>query len=102
MRRCVGCMVSKPKNELTRISVVLGKVEVDHLGKADGRGIYICKGNEKCIQKAEKRNALNRGLKVDLTSEERKAIYEEISKEAYGGRVNNESTRISKRIEHSK
>ena len=39
MRRCVGCMTSKPKNELTRIACYEGEVHVDPSGKAKGRGV---------------------------------------------------------------
>jgi predicted RNA-binding protein YlxR (DUF448 family) len=39
MRRCVGCMESKPKNQLIRIAGYEGNVSIDRTGKAKGRGI---------------------------------------------------------------
>ena len=48
-RRCVGCMQSKPKDELIRV--------------ADGnRGVYVCK-NEKCLAMAIKKKRLPENAK---------------------------------------
>ena len=52
MRRCVGCMQSKPKSELV-------KVNPDQPGK----GIYVC-NNENCIAKAMKKNKLPEDFKL--------------------------------------
>ena len=56
MRRCIGCMQSKPKEELIRILPT-------------GRGAYVCK-DEKCLEKALKKNAVFRNLGVGLTEEQ--------------------------------
>ena len=56
MRRCIGCMQSKPKEELIRILPT-------------GRGAYIC-NDEKCLNKALKKNAVFNNLGVDLTEEQ--------------------------------
>ena len=39
MRRCVGCMESKPKNELIRIAGYENEVTLDLTGRAKGRGV---------------------------------------------------------------
>jgi predicted RNA-binding protein YlxR (DUF448 family) len=66
MRRCVGCMESKPKRELMRITAAEGGAKADPTGKANGRGIYLCRRME-CFAKAKKKRAINRGLEVNLT-----------------------------------
>ncbi|MDR0357029.1 MAG: YlxR family protein, partial [Clostridiales Family XIII bacterium] len=48
MRRCVGCMESKPKRVLMRLAAVDGKPTFDPTGKANGRGVYLC-GNAECF-----------------------------------------------------
>lgn len=82
MRRCVGCMESKPKQELIRISCYEGVVSVDPTGKAKGRGVYLCRSQE-CLAKAEKRKALQRSLSVEITEEQLQALMEELR--TYGG-----------------
>lgn len=77
MRRCIGCMESKDKNELIRIAHYEGKLTVDPTGKAKGRGVYVCRDHE-CIAKARKRNAIQRSLRVELSSEETERIFEEL------------------------
>ena len=42
MRRCVGCMESKPKKDLVRIAFYEGQINIDPVGKAKGRGVYLC------------------------------------------------------------
>ena len=65
MRRCVGCMESKPQGELTRIAFFEGELTVDLTGRAKGRGVYLCQDAE-CIEKAEKRRALQRSFRTEL------------------------------------
>ena len=81
MRRCVGCMESKPKNELVRIACYEGRVSVDRSGKAKGRGVYLCPDGD-CLKKAEKKRALQRNLSVSLTEEELASLMEELRNEA--------------------
>ncbi len=78
MRRCVGCMTSKPKNELTRIACYEGEVHVDPTGKAKGRGVYVCP-NEACIAKAYKTKALMRSLGMQIEKETLDRIFEELN-----------------------
>lgn len=68
LRRCVGCMESKPKKDLIRIVCADDKPILDPTGKANGRGIYLCK-DDKCLQLAKKKKSLQRGLKLPLSSE---------------------------------
>lgn len=66
MRRCVGCMESKPQGELTRIAYFEGQLTVDLNGRAKGRGVYLCQ-DAQCIEKAEKRRALQRSFRTELS-----------------------------------
>lgn len=78
MRRCVGCMESKPKKELIRI--VCNKediLSIDSTGKAAGRGVYLCK-NLECLEKAQKRKAIERSLERQITSENLNKVFEEL------------------------
>ena len=77
MRRCTGCMESKPKNELLRIACYEGVVSVDPTGKAKGRGIYICP-SEECLAKAKKKKALQRSFGTELTAEQEEQLLREI------------------------
>ena len=66
MRRCVGCMESKPQGELTRIAYFDGELTIDLTGRAKGRGVYLCQ-DVQCIEKAEKRRALQRSFRTELS-----------------------------------
>ncbi len=60
LRRCLGCMEMKPKNELVRVvKNKSGDISLDLTGKAPGRGAYICKDVE-CFQKARKARRFER------------------------------------------
>lgn len=66
MRSCVGCQVSKNKNELIRIiKTPDGEVAVDATGKKNGRGAYICPSSG-CLAKARKTKALSRSLGIEI------------------------------------
>ncbi|MCG8485268.1 MAG: YlxR family protein [Clostridia bacterium] len=76
MRRCVGCMESKPKKELIRI--VCNKeniLSLDSTGKAAGRGVYLCKSTE-CFEKARKRKSIERSLERQISSDNLNEIFE--------------------------
>ena len=67
-RRCAGCMQSFPKASLIRITAGKdGRLSTD--AAAPGRGVYVCK-NEKCLALAEKKNAIQRGLKTSIDRSE--------------------------------
>ncbi|GAB1475232.1 YlxR family protein [Bacillota bacterium] len=79
MRRCVGCMESKPKKELVRIVCNPdGELSLDFIGKANGRGVYICPDAD-CIAKAKKKKAIARGLERDVDQEQLDKIFGELA-----------------------
>ena len=73
MRRCIGCMESKPKAELIRFTVQDGTVVPDPANRLPGRGFYLDR-SEECFRKAVKRKAFQRALRRDLPEEEREAL----------------------------
>lgn len=79
MRRCVGCMESKEKQQLVRIAGYEGNITVDLTGRAKGRGAYLCRDNEQCWQKAYKRKALERSLGMTVTEEQKDEIFNKLS-----------------------
>ena len=78
MRRCVGCMTSREKQELVRIAGFEGQLSVDTTGKAKGRGAYLCRTNQDCWEKAYKRKALERSLGMEITPEAKESIFAEL------------------------
>ena len=67
-RMCVTCRKHKPYNELMRITVIDGVATIDENNKNFARGAYICKSRE-CIEKAEKKNIIERHLKCEKNPE---------------------------------
>ena len=52
-RTCMGCNLKKDKKDLLRLVLNKnGEFFVDECGKAEERGIYVCK-NEECLEKAD-------------------------------------------------
>lgn len=80
MRRCVGCMESKPKKELIRIAGYEGNVSLDPTGKAKGRGVYLCPSSQ-CLEKAKKKRALSRSLGIEIQQDQMEKLLQDI--EAY-------------------
>ena len=78
MRRCIGCMTSKEKRELVRIAGFEGQLSVDLTGKAKGRGAYLCMRNPDCWEKAYKRKALERSLRMEISPETKEIIFAEL------------------------
>ena len=69
MRMCVGCREMKPKKELLRVvKSPEGAIAFDRVGKAPGRGAYVCKSAE-CLAKAVKTHALERQLECSVSEE---------------------------------
>ena len=61
-RTCVACRQARAKGELLRIvRTPQGSIEIDGLGKAAGRGAYVCR-NERCPEQAVKQKKLSRAL----------------------------------------
>ena len=81
MRRCIGCMESKTKDELVRVTWYEGQLAVDVTGKAKGRGVYICKDKD-CIAKAARKGAFARSLRVDPGKEQIDRVVEALSQMA--------------------
>jgi predicted RNA-binding protein YlxR (DUF448 family) len=78
MRKCVGCLESKPKKELIRIVANKeGQLSIDLKGKAEGRGVYLCK-NEACLAIAKKKRAIKRSLEIEISEEKLDAIFKEL------------------------
>lgn len=78
MRKCVGCMVSKPKKELIRLTAEEGGgLKVDSTGKANGRGVYLCPCSQ-CFALARKRKAIGRSLGVSFSEETLDNVFEEL------------------------
>lgn len=82
MRRCVGCMNSREKHELVRVVGHEGRMTADPTGRASGRGAYICKDNPECLEKAYKRKALERSLKIAITAEDKDAVFAQLKEMA--------------------
>ena len=82
MRMCVGCREMKPKRELLRIvrSVQNGEGEVrwDPVGKAPGRGAYVCP-QRACFTKAQKTRQLERALEHPINPQVFEQLLEEIA-----------------------
>lgn len=78
MRRCVGCMESKPKKEMIRITAYEGDVTLDLTGKAKGRGAYLCPSGS-CLNKALKKNALQRSFSENIDEEKMEVLVKELT-----------------------
>ena len=75
MRMCVGCREMKPKAELLRVvRSQEGKCSIDRVGRAPGRGAYLCE-NAECLKKAQKSRALERALEAKIDD----AVFEELA-----------------------
>ena len=77
MRRCVGCMESKPKNELVRIVLDGEEIRLDLTGKANGRGAYVCPDPD-CVAKAVKNKGLQRSFKRPVDASVLETLLEEL------------------------
>ena len=81
MRMCVGCREMKPKLELLKVvKPKEGDAHIDRVGKAPGRGAYVCPDIE-CLKKAQKTRALERAL--DAKIEE--AVFQALEADIAGG-----------------
>ena len=69
MRMCCGCGEMFEKRELVRVvRSPEGEVSLDLLGRAAGRGAYLCKKAE-CLKKAHKSGRIARTLQVNIPEE---------------------------------
>ena len=77
LRMCTGCGEMKPKRELVRLVKNRdGEVTLDLIGKAQGRGAYICKSTE-CLKKAIKARRFEKAFSQKIPEE----IYQKIEAE---------------------
>ena len=74
LRKCAGCQEMK---ELIRVlRTPEGDVRIDLTGRANGRGVYVCRSSE-CLKMAQKKGSLSRSLKVPVEP----GVYEQLLKE---------------------
>ncbi len=77
MRKCLGCMESKPKKELIRIVRAQdGTINIDRTGKLNGRGAYFCDSKE-CLEKLIKSGRLRKEFEMQISNEEYEKIKEQ-------------------------
>ena len=60
-----------------------GTMLIDPEQKQNGRSVYLCR-QMSCLEKAQKRRSLERGLKMPAGSEIREALKKEIESSAAG------------------
>lgn len=70
-------MESKPKKELIRIAGYEDTVTIDTTGRAKGRGVYLCP-DKACLEKAKKKRALNRSLKMEISQDQIDQLFKEL------------------------
>lgn len=77
-RSCVACGQKAGKIELFRIVRTHdGSVAFDKMGRAPGRGAYVC--SEACLEKAVSQKRLDRALRTSLSNEDYERIAAEIA-----------------------
>ena len=77
MRMCVGCREMKEKRSLLRIvKSPENVISFDRVGKAPGRGAYVCKSQD-CLTKAVKQKQLERALEMKIEE----AVYSQLMEE---------------------
>ena len=79
MRMCVGCREMKEKRSLLRIVKSPDNViSFDRVGKAPGRGAYVCRSQE-CLTKAVRQRQLERALETKIDE----AVYQQLMEEIH-------------------
>jgi len=78
MRMCVGCREMKEKRSLLRVvKSPEGAISFDRVGKAPGRGAYVCKSKE-CFERAVKQRQLERALETRIDEAVFSQLMEEV------------------------
>ena len=78
MRMCVGCREMKEKRSLMRVvKSPEGAISFDRVGKAPGRGAFVCKSKE-CFERAVKQRQLERALETHIDEAVFTQLMEEI------------------------
>lgn len=81
LRKCLGCSEMKPKKELIRIvRSPEGKVDIDKVGKAPGRGCYICP-NAQCLDAAIKAKRVEKALEALVDADVFNRLKEQLADE---------------------
>lgn len=76
-RKCLGCMQVFEKRNLIRVvKTPEGEVIIDLVGKANGRGAYICK-DKNCLKKAIKSKRIGANLGIEIPE----SLYDGLAKE---------------------
>ncbi len=66
LRQCIGCGEMKAKKELVRIvKTPEGNIMLDHSGKANGRGAYICR-SVVCYKQAVKAKKFEKAFSASI------------------------------------
>lgn len=80
-RRCVGCGEHFPKNTLIRVvRSPEGEISLDFVGKAAGRGAYLCKSTD-CFAKARKARRFEASFSMKIEDTVYEALEERLSRE---------------------
>ena len=78
MRMCVGCREMKEKRSLLRVvKSPEGAISFERVGKAPGRGAYVCK-SKACLERAVKARQLERALETRIDEAVFAQLMEEI------------------------
>ena len=78
MRMCVGCREMKEQRSLLRVvKSPEGAISFDRVGKAPGRGAYICRAKD-CLDKAVRQRQLERALETKIEQAVFSPLMEEI------------------------
>ncbi len=76
-RSCIECAVKDSKRELYRIvRTPEGGIAFDPTGRRPGRGAYVC--SVACLEKAQKRGKLARGLKCSFETADYQNVHDEL------------------------
>ena len=73
VRTCVICRQKAGKRALVRIVRTADGIQVDHTGKMNGRGAYIC-DRESCWERVVQSDVLAQALRTEMTHEDRERL----------------------------
>ena len=88
VRTCVSCGLKAAKRDLLRIvSSPDGRLEVDVVGKLNGRGAYLC-AECRSAPEALRRGRLERSLRTGISEEEWDSLIKAVAVAAGAGSAN--------------
>lgn len=80
-RTCIACRQTKDKRDLVRVVRTPDQhVVIDPTGKANGRGVYLCR-QIGCWQKGLKKERLSHALKVMVSASDVEQIWQALETE---------------------